>query len=193
MLSKLKKSKSERSDQGFTIIEVMIVLAIAGLILLIVFLAVPALQRNARNTQRKNDASNIQSTAATFESNNNGILPIGLGNATAGQVDLCQAGGTAAGKIAAACTATKNIESSKIGYYTTGTIYVATATSGAFAAPTVVAPGAESATQVSTQTLIFELNQDCGTGNAGAYSTRSAAVWYVTESASGNGSLQCVD
>jgi prepilin-type N-terminal cleavage/methylation domain-containing protein len=38
---------------GFTIIEVMIVLAIAGLILLIVFLAVPALQRNSRNYQRK--------------------------------------------------------------------------------------------------------------------------------------------
>jgi prepilin-type N-terminal cleavage/methylation domain-containing protein len=38
MLKKLKKS-----DSGFTIIEVMIVLAIAGLILLIVFLAVPAM------------------------------------------------------------------------------------------------------------------------------------------------------
>ena len=48
MLSKLKKS-----NQGFTIIEVMIVLAIAGLILLIVFLAVPALQRNGRNTTKK--------------------------------------------------------------------------------------------------------------------------------------------
>ena len=40
MLNKLKKSDKD----GFTIIEVMIVLAIAGLILLIVFLAVPALQ-----------------------------------------------------------------------------------------------------------------------------------------------------
>jgi prepilin-type N-terminal cleavage/methylation domain-containing protein len=39
-----------RYRTGFTIIEVMIVLAIAGLILLIVFLAVPALEREARNT-----------------------------------------------------------------------------------------------------------------------------------------------
>ena len=50
MLQNLKKR-----NQGFTIIEVMIVLAIAGLIMLIVFLAVPALQRNQRNTARKQD------------------------------------------------------------------------------------------------------------------------------------------
>ena len=53
MLKKLQKTNSE----GFTIIEVMIVLAIAALILLIVLLAVPALQRGSRNTQRKNDVS----------------------------------------------------------------------------------------------------------------------------------------
>ncbi|HPW47952.1 MAG TPA: prepilin-type N-terminal cleavage/methylation domain-containing protein, partial [Candidatus Saccharibacteria bacterium] len=36
----------KKDQKGFTIIEVLIVLAIAALILLIVFLAVPALQRN---------------------------------------------------------------------------------------------------------------------------------------------------
>lgn len=41
-------------SRGFTIIEVLIVLAIAGLILLIVFFAVPSLQRTNRNYQRKN-------------------------------------------------------------------------------------------------------------------------------------------
>lgn len=77
MLSKLKKSKSE----GFTIIEVMIVLAIAGLILLIVLLAVPALQRNSRNTQRKNDVSALIAAVNEYTSNNAGALP-----ANAGQV-----------------------------------------------------------------------------------------------------------
>lgn len=67
MLKKLNKSKSE----GFTIIEVMIVLAIAGLILLIVFLAVPALQRNSRNSQRKSDVGRIGTAATTIASNNN--------------------------------------------------------------------------------------------------------------------------
>lgn len=73
MLHKLKNHK-DHSD-GFTIIEVMIVLAIAGLILLIVFLAVPALQRSSRNTNRKNDASRLSTSVSDFVSNNNGKLP----------------------------------------------------------------------------------------------------------------------
>ena len=51
------KLLSKKNQSGFTIIEVMIVLAIAGVIMLAIFLAVPALQRNSRNTQRDNDAS----------------------------------------------------------------------------------------------------------------------------------------
>ena len=66
---------NKNKSKGFTIIEVMIVLAIAGLIMLIVFLAVPALQRQARNTQRKNDAGNVASAISTWISNNNGALP----------------------------------------------------------------------------------------------------------------------
>ncbi len=77
MLSKLqsKRTKLQKADKGFTIIEVMIVLAIAGLIMLIVFLAVPALQRNSRNTQRKSDASRISSAVANYVANNNGRQP----------------------------------------------------------------------------------------------------------------------
>lgn len=72
MLQKLKKQSS-----GFTIIEVMIVLAIAGLILLIVFLAVPALQRNAHNTSAKNDVSGILGAMNEYVNNNNGVVPTG--------------------------------------------------------------------------------------------------------------------
>lgn len=69
------KQKIKNNSEGFTIIEVMIVLAIAGLILLIVFLAVPALQRSSRNTSRKNDASRVASAVSEFVSDNNGSLP----------------------------------------------------------------------------------------------------------------------
>ena len=65
----------QKNKEGFTIIEVMIVLAIAGLIILIVFLAVPALQRNSRNTQRRNDAARVSGLIAEYVSNNNGQLP----------------------------------------------------------------------------------------------------------------------
>lgn len=61
-----------KKTEGFTIIEVLIVLAIAGLIMLIVFLAVPALQRNSRNTQRTNDASRLSSAITECLNNKNG-------------------------------------------------------------------------------------------------------------------------
>lgn len=67
--------KLHKKSEGFTIIEVLIVLAIAGLIMLIVFLAVPALQRNSRNTSRRNDVGRVGSTVSEFVSNNNGALP----------------------------------------------------------------------------------------------------------------------
>jgi len=53
------------------------VLAIAGLIILIVLLAVPALQRNGRNTAIKNDASAIAAAISEFKSNNDGAAPSG--------------------------------------------------------------------------------------------------------------------
>jgi prepilin-type N-terminal cleavage/methylation domain-containing protein len=67
----LQKYKTKR-EEGFTIIEVLIVLAIAGLILLIVFLAIPALQRNQRNNARNSDASRISAAVTECLSNRNG-------------------------------------------------------------------------------------------------------------------------
>ena len=72
----LKKLKS--SNKGFTIIEVLIVLAIAALILLIIFLAVPALQRNSRNTAIRNDAAGVLGGVSEYQSLNNGSLPTSI-------------------------------------------------------------------------------------------------------------------
>ncbi len=69
------KLNAKDKNQGFTIIEVLIVLVIAGLIMLIVFLAVPALQRNSRNTQRKTEASRILSGASEWRTNNANAWP----------------------------------------------------------------------------------------------------------------------
>jgi prepilin-type N-terminal cleavage/methylation domain-containing protein len=74
--------KLNRKPAGFTIIEVMIVLAIAALILLIVFLAVPALQRNSRNTQYRSEAARIMGGANEFTTNNNNTLPAASSCAT---------------------------------------------------------------------------------------------------------------
>lgn len=84
MLSNIRN----RKEKGFTIIEVLIVLAIAGLILLVVFLAVPALQRNARNTQRKEDVASLMGGISEFINNNNGNLPGQLIETNANTVTL---------------------------------------------------------------------------------------------------------
>lgn len=63
------------SGRGFTIIEVVLVLAIAALIFLLVFLAVPALQRNQRDTQRKSDIGRFISQIQNYQSANKGSVP----------------------------------------------------------------------------------------------------------------------
>ncbi len=55
----LKPKNTKFNRSGFTIVEVILVLAIASLILLVVFMAVPQLQRNRRNTQRNRDATSL--------------------------------------------------------------------------------------------------------------------------------------
>lgn len=64
-----------KKEKGFTIIEVVLVLAIAGLIFLTVFLALPALQRSQRDSQRKGDIGRLVSAIQTYKSNNNGRMP----------------------------------------------------------------------------------------------------------------------
>lgn len=70
-MNKLIKQK----ERGFTIIEVVLVLAIAALILLMVFLALPALQRGQRDTQRKDDISRLTSAVQNYQSGARGKLP----------------------------------------------------------------------------------------------------------------------
>jgi hypothetical protein len=49
-----------------------------------VFIALPALQRNQRDTQRKNDIGRASSAITTFQSNNRGKLPTATATAVAG-------------------------------------------------------------------------------------------------------------
>ena len=65
--------------KGFTIIEVVLVLAIAGLIFLMVFIALPALQRSQRNTQYKNNVVMGASMVRSYQANNRGMLPPSTG------------------------------------------------------------------------------------------------------------------
>lgn len=64
-----------KQTKGFTIIEVVLVLAIAGLIFLMVFIALPALQRGQRDNQRRDDMSRFMSQINSYSTNNRGNVP----------------------------------------------------------------------------------------------------------------------
>lgn len=172
MLSKLQK----RNSEGFTIIEVMIVLAIAALILLIVLLAVPALQRGSRNTQRKNDVSALASAIGDFINNHNGTGPTS-------QADL---NGTGA-------TDEKLVKNIKLGYYDPTNIWY----QGTAPGPPSVSPQSStpSASVLTTDGVIVVKGAVCNGNVAALGSTRSYAILYAVESNSGNGNgqEQCVE
>ena len=167
-----------KNRQGFTIIETMIVLAIAGLIMLIVFLAVPALQRASRNTSRKNDAGNISSAISTWISNNNGSLP---GTETTGTFSQSTCT-TDLGSI---------VNSIKLGYYASSNINCAS--NGAIVnscGSAGSACGVGTTTTVGTENVILdegvvcESPQPVGAGpmtTTASASTRSYVLLYAVE------------
>lgn len=70
-----RRKGRDLQTEGFTIIEVVLVLAIAGLIFLMVFIALPALQRSQRDTHRKRDVDNFLSAVQRYQANNRGRIP----------------------------------------------------------------------------------------------------------------------
>ena len=164
MLKQIRKLNQD----AFTIIEVMIVLAIAGMIILVVLLAVPAVQRNSRNTAIKNDASAVAGGITEFESNNNGNVPTAI--AGTGTVSISGTGTTTQAKVQG------------------GTVVTSLAATGTVPAATGPAAGS----------IVVYLGHKCtasGTytpGTAGDTNTRSAAVYYSTETSSGL-QQQCLD
>lgn len=188
MLKKLQKDKG----RGFTIIEVMIVLAIAALILLIVLLAVPALQRGSRNTQRKNDASQVAAAYSNFINNNGGVNPTGLAVSGTDTLLICAAGGTSP---ASGSCSNGNSESAKLGYYDPTKVFGTS--SGAAFTPTDV--GSETASKISVESITIDQGYKCNGSNTnvGSASPRSAAILYATETGTaGNNhgaNLQCIE
>lgn len=157
MLTNLKKR-----TEGFTIIEVLIVLAIAGLIMLIVFLAVPALQRNSRNTQRKNDVSALLGAVNEYANNNAGKLP-----ADATVFKGGSSGGTTTPGV---------ISNAKLGYYDVADVgYETSVTTGAPA--------------VGVDKVTIIKGAKCGsapTDSPLSGSSRQFVAWYSVETGSGS-------
>jgi len=153
------------NSRGFTIIEVLIVLAIAGLIMLIVFLAVPALQRNSRNTTYRSEAHQLLVAAGEFVNNSGNTLPAASGSGTAG---------SDAAKILA-FTKNKNIT----------TLTVATA-----AAVTALSPTLNTA-QLEYSVKCGTTGGTTVTPTTTGAAARSAILVYAVENSDGTVNAQC--
>ena len=169
-IRRIRRRAAYEARAGFTIIEVLIVLAVAGLILLVVFLAVPALQRNSRNTQYSREASRLYVAAQEFLNNNANTLPAASGSGTAG---------SDAAKIFALANP-KNI--SVLTVVASGTVTAQSPTLGA------------------TPTDILVSSVKCGpkggasiTPTATGASVRSLILIYAIENADGSVNAQCND
>ena len=69
----------KRNKKGFTIIEIILVLGIAGLILLTVFLVVPSLWASQRDADRRTKMTDYIAALKEYQTNNSrGALPTGV-------------------------------------------------------------------------------------------------------------------
>lgn len=90
-----------KSKKAFSIIEVVLVLAVAGLIMLAMFIAIPAMQRSKRNTERKDDMARIMKAVTSYQGNHNGKAPIFFSN-TADSA-ICSSADSSSVKSAKTC------------------------------------------------------------------------------------------
>jgi prepilin-type N-terminal cleavage/methylation domain-containing protein len=152
MLSNMYKQKRQ---EGFTLIEVMIVLAIAGLILLVVFLAVPALQRNARNTTRREDAGNILAAVNEYVANNNGSLP----------------GGVTGSGSSLTIGSSGNTVPVDMGYYTYSATNITVQAQSAYG----------TSNDTTTDTIVILTGSTCNGNDPAPGSSRAVAILYTVE------------
>ena len=71
----MEKGDFSSNSRGFTIIEVSLVIAIAGLIFLMVFVALPGLRASQRDAERREDMSMFLENVKKYQTNNRGALP----------------------------------------------------------------------------------------------------------------------
>lgn len=168
-----KTALGKKRAEGFTIIEVLIVLAIAGLIILIVFLAVPALQRNARNTTKRSDASKALGAVGEFVANKNGAIPIGTDIAALQTSANLSAGTTLHGTVPTTVALVPIVTGSQIMIGTGLTCNAATTW--------VTSANGAALTALNFQAAV-----------AASGSTRAIVALYSIESTGGNTTVQCL-
>lgn len=179
----MNRLKTLNKQKGFTIIEVIIVLAIAGLILLVVFLALPALQRNQRNTSKRSDVGRVGSAVTEYISSNNGA---GLTTSQGGTA------GSDAAKILTLIGTLNQYDFTATGTPTNFGIQKCVVTASACDALSAANGGGTAVSNLDK--LVVRYGAKCGpTGTVVAGTTRQLAIQYATENASATPTSACQD
>jgi len=95
--NKLRKRQKQIGQQGFTLLEVLLVVAIIAILAGIVIIAINPNKQlgDSRNAQRSADVATILNAVYQYSLDNNGVLPAGI---TTTDTEICETG-------AASCTA----------------------------------------------------------------------------------------
>jgi len=173
---------AKKDNKGFTIIEVALVLAIAGLIFLVVFLALPALQRSQRDTARRQDVGRVVSALQAYASDNQSSVP-----AVTGTTSIYW-NSSAAVNAWVTGSATGTTKDTVLGGYI-----------GALAQATQINMTATAGNTATTSMIVITVSAVCGSGgtvvtsgtglNGKVPSSRDAAVQFQLES----GGTYCAD
>jgi len=175
-------SPKNKTAAGFTIVEILLVLAVAGLIFLIVFEVVPSLERSSRNNQRRQDVNVILDAVSQYELKDSGNFPL-----------ACGGGGPACNQpycMSTPCTDPNDYflqyAFSSLTYYTTpGVVQLIPQTAGTKLSP------------ITFTTIVavydFEICDSNGDGGATGYGADYSDVvaLYALEQGNGAGVPQC--
>jgi len=143
--------KALRSEKGFTLLEILLVVATIGILAGIVILAInPSKQLgDTRNAQRRADVNTLLNGVYQYAIDNNGTLPASI---TTTQTEICKLGATCTGLIDLSVLTTNekylvSIPFDPTGFSTNGAGYeIKKSANGRV---TVVAPDAEQGASIS--------------------------------------------
>lgn len=143
--------KRTKSQKGFTLLEVLLVVGAIAILAGIVILAINPTKQLAetRNAQRRVDVNTILNAVYQYAIDNNGSIPSGI---TTTQTEICVTGGTCTGlvdlsSLTASSTYLVSIPEDPTGASTNGAGYEVVATANNRV--TVVAPDAELSATIS--------------------------------------------
>ncbi len=182
-------TKLKKINEGFTIVETLIVLAIAALIITIVLIAVPDLQRSARNSGILHDAQNIAAAVQTYESNNQGSIP--------NEKPTSEHGPTITIGATATATATAQVQGSDVVNITN---FVPASVTWASSSSSSSSSSTSTSTSINVGTIIVVEGANCNGSNPGpatgqsltpTANSRGVAVYYPIENSSG-GNVGCI-